>query len=146
MNALIAAKVGRVVVAVVDPDTRVDSKGLGMLREAGIEVETGVLVEEVSRSMQAYLHHRRTGLPWCVGKIALSIDSKVACQDNTSKWITGPAARADAHLLRASSQAIMVGSSTAKHDDPRLTIRVASDELDHELRLRTQVHDNNHLD
>jgi len=123
-QALIRAKVARVVVAVTDPDSRVSLRGIQNLRDAQIQVDVGVMREAVAASLRPYLHHRSTGLPWVVLKVATSIDGKIACGDGSSKWITSSQARLDAQLLRARSQAVIVGSGTAVADNPALTVRV----------------------
>jgi diaminohydroxyphosphoribosylaminopyrimidine deaminase/5-amino-6-(5-phosphoribosylamino)uracil reductase len=120
---LIAAGVQRVVAALEDPDPLVAGGGFARLRDAGIEVETGVGAHEAAHSLRAYLHHRSTGRPWCVLKTAMSLDGHTAAADGSSRWITGPAARADGHRLRADSQAVLVGSGTALADSPALTAR-----------------------
>ncbi|TAK26315.1 MAG: bifunctional diaminohydroxyphosphoribosylaminopyrimidine deaminase/5-amino-6-(5-phosphoribosylamino)uracil reductase RibD [Chloroflexota bacterium] len=122
-DALIAAGVHRVVVGVLDPDPRVAGSGVQRLRAAGIEVEIGVAADRVRQSMAPYLHHRRAGRPYVVIKAAASLDGRTAAADGSSRWITGPAARADAHALRAESQAIVVGAGTALADRPSLTVR-----------------------
>jgi diaminohydroxyphosphoribosylaminopyrimidine deaminase / 5-amino-6-(5-phosphoribosylamino)uracil reductase len=122
-EALIAAGVGRVVVAVDDPDDKVSGRGYERLRGAGLEVEEGVARDEAVRDLAAYLHHRRTGRAFVVAKVALSLDGRVAAADGTARWITAEAARADAHELRADSQAIVVGAGTALADRPALTVR-----------------------
>jgi len=120
---LIQAGVKRVVFPVLDPDPRVAGRGKKKLEEAGIEVTCGVGAAEAEVHLAAYLHHRRTARPYCIVKIASSVDGKAAAADGSSQWITGEAARHNAHELRASSQAIMVGSRTACLDNPRLTVR-----------------------
>jgi diaminohydroxyphosphoribosylaminopyrimidine deaminase/5-amino-6-(5-phosphoribosylamino)uracil reductase len=122
-DALIAAGIRRVVIGVLDPDRNVCGSGAKSLEEAGIEVTVGVLGEEVERSLAPYLAHRRTGRPWVVLKLAATLDGRIAAPDRTSKWITGPEARSDAHHLRAESDAIAVGSGTVLADDPALTVR-----------------------
>jgi diaminohydroxyphosphoribosylaminopyrimidine deaminase/5-amino-6-(5-phosphoribosylamino)uracil reductase len=122
-EALIAAGVARVVVAVVDPDERVAGQGLARLRDAYIHVDTGVGTAAAEHDLAPYLHHRRTGRAFVVAKVALSLDGRVAAADGTSRWITSEAARADAHELRADSQAVVVGSGTALADHPALTVR-----------------------
>ena len=122
-DALIAAGVARVVVALEDPDPRVAGAGLARLRAAGIAVETGLGAEAATRALAPYLHHRRTGRPFVVAKIATSLDGRIAAADGSSRWITSDAARADAHELRADSQAIVVGAGTALADRPSLTVR-----------------------
>jgi diaminohydroxyphosphoribosylaminopyrimidine deaminase/5-amino-6-(5-phosphoribosylamino)uracil reductase len=122
-EALIAAKVSRVVVAVGDPDDRVAGRGYARLLGANISVQIGVGNPLAERDLAPYLHHRRTGAPFVVAKIASSLDGRVAAADGTSQWITSDEARADAHELRADSQAILVGSGTARADRPSLNVR-----------------------
>ena len=122
-DAIIEAGVARVVIAVGDPDPNVAGRGIARLRDAGIEVIVGPGSEAVERQLLPYLAHRRTGRPYVILKLAATLDGRTAAADGTSQWITGAAARADAHLLRASSDAILVGAGTVRHDDPRLTVR-----------------------
>jgi len=122
-DALIEAGVARVVVAVEDSDPHVHGAGIARLRDAGIDVQVGTGADDAGRSLAPYLHHRRTGGAWCLVKTAMSLDGFTAAADGTSKWITGEEARADAHELRADSQAIVVGSGTALADRPALTVR-----------------------
>lgn len=128
-DAVIAAGVARCVVGVGDPDERVAGRGLERLRAAGIEVTTGVLEAHVSEQLAPYLHHRRTGRPLVVLKLAATLDGRTAAADGTSQWITGPQARLDAHRLRADSDAILVGAGTVRADDPALTVRLPEGEL-----------------
>ncbi|HEY6709771.1 MAG TPA: bifunctional diaminohydroxyphosphoribosylaminopyrimidine deaminase/5-amino-6-(5-phosphoribosylamino)uracil reductase RibD [Actinomycetota bacterium] len=123
-DALVAAGVARVVASVQDPDPRVDGAGLARLRAAGVAVELGLGAEAAATQNAAYLTHRRLGRPRVTLKAAASLDGKVAAPDGSSQWITGPAARADAHRLRAEADAVMVGAGTALADDPRLTVRL----------------------
>ncbi|MFM7045221.1 MAG: RibD family protein, partial [Ilumatobacteraceae bacterium] len=112
-------------VGVADPDTRVDGSGIAALRRAGIAVEAGVRSDEVAEQLAPYLHHRRTGRPWVVLKMASTLDGRTAAPDGTSRWITGAEARADVHRLRAESDAVLVGAGTVRADDPELTVRSA---------------------
>jgi diaminohydroxyphosphoribosylaminopyrimidine deaminase/5-amino-6-(5-phosphoribosylamino)uracil reductase len=130
-DAIIASGVRRVVIGVEDPDPQVAGRGIAALRQAGIEVEVGVGVSSVSEQLAAYLHHRRTGRPWVVLKLAATLDGRTAAPDGTSQWITGEAARADAHRLRARSDAVLVGAGTVRADDPSLTVRLPGDDPDH---------------
>ena len=123
-DAVIAAGVARVVVGVEDPDPRVAGRGIAALREAGIEVTVGVAAEDVAEQLAPYLKHRTTGQPWVVLKMAASLDARTAAPDGTSRWITGEAARQDVHLLRARSDAVLVGAGTVRADDPELTVRL----------------------
>ena len=128
-DAIIAAGVARVVVGITDPDERVAGSGLEALRRAGLVVESGVLAHDVDAQLAPYLHHRRTGRPYVVCKLATSADGGTAAPDGSSQWITGEAARRDAHRLRAESDAILVGAGTVRADDPALTVRhVAGDD------------------
>jgi diaminohydroxyphosphoribosylaminopyrimidine deaminase / 5-amino-6-(5-phosphoribosylamino)uracil reductase len=123
-DALLQAGVTRVVAALTDPDRRVDGAGLARLRAAGVVVTVGVGAEAATEQNAAYLTHRRLGRPRVTLKAAASLDGKVAAPDGSSQWITGPAARADAHRLRAEADAVAVGAGTARTDDPRLTARL----------------------
>jgi diaminohydroxyphosphoribosylaminopyrimidine deaminase/5-amino-6-(5-phosphoribosylamino)uracil reductase len=122
-DAIIAAGIRRVVVAITDPDPKVAGTGIAALRDAGVEVDVGVLAAEAEVQLAAYLHHRRTGRPYVICKLAMSVDGGIAAPDGSSQWITGEAARCDAHRLRADSDAILVGAGTVRTDDPALTVR-----------------------
>ena len=122
-EAIVAAGVARVVAAMGDPNPLVDGRGFGKLAAAGVEVREGVHREEATRLNEAFVKHVRTGRPFVTWKMAASLDGKVAARDGTSRWITGEAARADVHRLRAASDAIVVGAGTALVDDPSLTVR-----------------------
>ena len=122
-EALVAAGVSRVVVAMIDPDTRVNGAGIEMLRAAGVEVQVGLYEERVRSQLAPYIKQRRTGRPWVVLKLAESLDGGTAAPDGTSQWITSAPARADGHRLRAESDAIIIGAGTVRSDDPSLTVR-----------------------
>lgn len=123
-RAIVDAGIARVIVGLEDPDPKVAGRGFRMLRDAGIEVAVGMCADDVALQLAPYLHHRRTGRPYVVLKLASSLDGRTAAPDRSSQWITGEAARADAHRLRAESQAIVVGSGTVRDDDPSLTVRL----------------------
>ncbi len=123
-EAIIEAGIERVVVGVADPDARVAGRGLARLREAGLEVTVDVAAPAVREQLGAYLWHRATGRPYVVAKVAATLDGVVAMADGTSQWITSEPARRDAHVLRAQSQAIVVGAGTVRADNPRLTARL----------------------
>ena len=127
-DAVIGAGVARVVVGVGDPDPEVSGRGLDRLREAGLAVDVGVLADEVATQLAPYLHHRRTGRPYVVLKLAATLDGRIAAPDGTSRWITGAEARHDVHRLRAASDAVCVGAGTVRADDPRLDVRDMVDE------------------
>lgn len=122
-TAIIKAGITRVVVGTPDPDKKVAGSGIQQLRNAGISVEVGVLEEDVRRQLAPYLHHRSTGRPFVVLKMASTIDGRIAAVDGTSKWITGETARKRVHQLRAQSDAIVVGAGTVRADNPSLTVR-----------------------
>jgi len=122
-DAIIDAGIARVIVAIEDPDPKVAGRGVARLRAAGIEVVVGVLAEQATAQLAPYLTHRTTGRPYVVLKLAATLDGRTAAPDGSSQWITGEAARADAHRLRAESDAVVVGAGTVRADDPSLTVR-----------------------
>ena len=122
-DTLIKAGIKRVVAPIEDPNPKVSGRGFAHLREAGVEVQTGVMAEEASRLNESYVHFMHTGRPFVHLKMAASLDGKVATVSGDSRWITGEEARARVHELRHSSDAIMIGGRTARTDDPLLTDR-----------------------
>lgn len=124
-DAIIAAGVTRVLVGIEDPDVNVAGKGIEVLRAAGIDVTVGTSAQAIEQQLAPYIKHRSTGRPWVVVKLAASLDGRTAAPDGTSQWITGAAARADVHRLRADSDAVIVGAGTVRSDDPSLTVRDA---------------------
>lgn len=123
-DTLAAAGVERVVVAAQDPDPRTNGAGLARLSAAGIEVEAGVCCAEAQTLMAGFFSQLQLGRPHITLKLALSLDGSLALADGTSRWITGPRARAHAHLLRARSDLIIVGGGTLRADAPKLDVRV----------------------
>ena len=122
-DGLIKAGIKRVVAPIEDPNPKVSGRGFAHLRDAGIEVVTGVCLEEAAQLNEAYIHFMRTARPFVHLKLAVTLDGKIATRTGESRWITGEAARARVHELRHSSDAIMVGGRTARADDPLLTDR-----------------------
>jgi diaminohydroxyphosphoribosylaminopyrimidine deaminase / 5-amino-6-(5-phosphoribosylamino)uracil reductase len=123
-DALIAAGIARVVVPIEDPDPRVSGQGIARLRGAGIAVETGVCAAEASELNEGFLLRMRDGRPLVTVKLATTLDGRIATHSGESQWITGALARDHGHALRASHDAVMVGSGTAISDDPMLTCRL----------------------
>ena len=123
-DALVAAGVARVVVAVQDPDPRISGRGLWQLREAGIDVVEGVLADHARRAMAGFLTRQALGRPHVTLKLATSLDGCIATASGESRWITGPQARAHAHLERSRHEAILVGRGTYDADVPRLDVRL----------------------
>ncbi|MCU1462637.1 MAG: Riboflavin biosynthesis protein RibD [Acidimicrobiales bacterium] len=121
--ALIGAGVRRVVVGIEDPDPHAAGRGIASLRAAGIDVELGPEADAIRRQLAPYLIHRTTGRPFVTLKLAATLDGRTAAPDGSSRWITGEAARRDAHRLRAEHDAVLVGAGTVKADDPELTVR-----------------------
>lgn len=123
VDALIAASVGRVVIAVTDPDPRTDGAGIARLRAAGIAVTTGVLEAEARADHAGFFSRVLRGRPWLHLKLAATLDGRIATATGESRWITGPEARHWVHGQRACHDAVMVGAGTARADDPALTVR-----------------------
>ncbi|WP_240196904.1 bifunctional diaminohydroxyphosphoribosylaminopyrimidine deaminase/5-amino-6-(5-phosphoribosylamino)uracil reductase RibD [Nonomuraea lactucae] len=121
-EALLAAGVARVVIAVTDPTPKA-AGGAGRLRAHGVAVETGVLAREAERVNAEWLTFARLGRPHVTWKFAATLDGRSAAADGTSQWITSPEARADVHRLRARADAVVAGIGTVLADDPRLTAR-----------------------
>ena len=120
---LAAEGIARVVAATTDPNPKVKGGGMSVLREAGIDVTLPCLEPEARWLNRGFLRAQTLGRPWVTLKAAASLDGRMALANGESKWITGPEARAWAHLMRASHDAVMVGVGTVLRDDPELTVR-----------------------
>lgn len=123
-DLLIEGGVARVVAALRDPDPRTDGAGLARLAAAGIATDCGVLAAESRAAMAGFLTRRALGRPFVTLKLATSLDGAIALADGTSRWITGPEARAHAHLERSRHEAILVGRGTLEMDAPLLDVRL----------------------
>jgi diaminohydroxyphosphoribosylaminopyrimidine deaminase/5-amino-6-(5-phosphoribosylamino)uracil reductase len=123
-DALIAAGVARVVAATADPDPRVSGQGLALLASAGVTVQSDLLAEEARALNLGFLLRVEAGRPMVTLKLAMSLDGRIAAHTGDSRWITEEDARAAAHGLRASHDAVAVGVGTAATDDPHLTCRL----------------------
>lgn len=124
-DALIKAGVSRVVAAMQDPNPQVAGNGLQRLRDAGIEVTCGLLEEQARELNPGFIKRMQQGLPWVRVKLAMSLDGRTAMASGESKWITGPAARADVQRLRARSGAVISGADSVLLDDSALTVRAS---------------------
>ncbi|MCP3732666.1 bifunctional diaminohydroxyphosphoribosylaminopyrimidine deaminase/5-amino-6-(5-phosphoribosylamino)uracil reductase RibD [Sphingomonas sp. MG17] len=139
-GALAQAGIARAVVALTDPDPRTNGKGIARLRAAGVELETGVLEAEARRSMAGFLTRRALGRPQVTLKLGLSLDGCIALANGESRWITGPQARAHAHLERARHEAILIGRGTLRADAPTLDVRLAGLEARSPRRILLSLH------
>lgn len=124
VEALIAARVARVIFALEDPNPRVSGRGAEALRRAGMAVDSGLLAAQAAELNPGFLKRMRSGRPWVRVKLAMSLDGRTALATGASQWITGPAAREDVQHWRARSSAIMTGIGTVLADDPRLDVRL----------------------
>ncbi len=122
-EALIAARLARVVTALTDPDPRVAGRGHAMLRAAGIEVTERVRQVQARLANAGFLKRLAQGLPYVTLKLATTLDGRIATATGESRWITGPEARRAVHLLRLGHDAVLIGAATARADDPTLTAR-----------------------
>jgi diaminohydroxyphosphoribosylaminopyrimidine deaminase / 5-amino-6-(5-phosphoribosylamino)uracil reductase len=122
-NAIIGAGVKNVVVGATDVNPRHSGRGIVELRNAGVRVRDGILAEECTRLNEAFNKWIVTGRPFVIAKCGMSLDGRLTRPPAESRWITGRNARRDAHLLRASVDAVLVGAETVRTDNPRLTVR-----------------------
>jgi diaminohydroxyphosphoribosylaminopyrimidine deaminase/5-amino-6-(5-phosphoribosylamino)uracil reductase len=122
-DALIKARVSRVIAAIEDPNPLVHGAGANRLRDAGIRVDFGLMAAEAEEAHRGFLSRMRRGKPWMRMKVAASLDGRIALANGESRWITGEPARRDVHALRAASCAILTGIGTVQRDDPDLTVR-----------------------
>ena len=124
IDALIAARVARVVFALEDPNPRVSGRGAQALRQAGVEVRSGLMAAQAAEINSGFLKRMRHGRPWVRVKLAMSLDGRTALASGESHWITGSPAREDVQHWRAQSSAILTGIGTVLADDPRLDVRL----------------------
>lgn len=129
-DALVQAKIGRLVIAMTDPFPKVDGRGIDRIREAGIPVTLSILEDEARRLNAPYLMRVQNHRPWIIAKWAMTLDGKIATRTGSSHWVSGPGSRNKVHRLRARMDAIMVGVNTAIADDCQLTVRLDPSESD----------------
>ena len=122
-DALIEAKVARVVIGELDPNPDVSGAGVKRLQEAGIEVTTSIEAQEAENSLAPYLKRTKTGLPWVIAKWAMTVDGKIATMHGDSQWISNEHSRELVQTIRGRVDGIMVGAKTALNDNPSLTAR-----------------------
>lgn len=146
-EALIEAGIAKVIVAMQDPNPLVAGKGLSKLKDAGIEVESGLLEQQANELNSGFIKRMSKGLPYVRVKLAMSLDGRTAMASGESKWITGEQARHDVQKLRARSSAILTGSGTVLADDPSMNLRLSAAELGIECEPRQplRVIVDNHL-
>ena len=134
-DALIRAGIARVVTPMEDPDAHVSGRGHERLREAGIEVISDICEEQAAEDHRGFILNRTIGRPFVTLKLATSLDGRIATETGESRWITGPEARAEVHLMRARHDAVMIGAGTARADDPMLDIRGLGLEAANPIRI-----------
>jgi diaminohydroxyphosphoribosylaminopyrimidine deaminase/5-amino-6-(5-phosphoribosylamino)uracil reductase len=122
-TAIIEAGVKKVVVGALDPNPKHAGRGIDRLKNAGIDVQVGVLAEECSELNEIYNKWIQTGIPFVIAKCGMSLDGRLTAPPTESQWLTSAASRRDSHRLRAQVDAILVGAETIRADDPRLTVR-----------------------
>jgi diaminohydroxyphosphoribosylaminopyrimidine deaminase/5-amino-6-(5-phosphoribosylamino)uracil reductase len=123
VNALIEARVTKVIAAMEDPNPAVSGRGLAILRDAGIDVRCGLLANEAYELNIGFVSRMTLRRPWVRMKVAATLDGRTSLPNGDSQWITGEAARADGHAWRARACAILTGIGTVREDDPQLTVR-----------------------
>jgi len=138
-DALLAAGVSRVVIAMADPFPQVDGGGAEQLRAAGVDVTVGIAEAEARRLNAPYLKLVERGRPWVIAKWAMTLDGRIATRTGDSQWISGAASRAIVHRLRGRVDGILVGRGTAEADDPLLTARPPQDETPRRVAARIVV-------
>lgn len=133
-TAIIKSGVKKVVIGLKDPNPKVFGAGISGLKKAGIAVKTGLLSQKISQQNEVYLKYIKSRVPFVLLKVAMSLDGKIT-SSNGQSWISGKEARALVHLLRAETQAIMIGIGTVLKDDPRLTVRIPGAKAESLLRV-----------
>ncbi len=128
-KSIIKSGVKKVILAMLDPNPLNCGKGVKLLQDAGIEVDVGLLENEVRDLNRGFVKRMLTGLPFVTSKIAMSLDGKTAMSSGESKWITSEQSRNDVQKLRHNNQAIMTGSGTVIKDNPNLTVRLNDSEI-----------------
>ncbi len=139
VDALIAARPGRIFVAMRDPNPQVGGRGLERMREQGIEVIEGVLEQQARELNRGFIKRMERGMPLVRVKMASSLDGRSALQNGDSRWITGTAARRDVQYLRARACAVLSSAQTVLRDDPSLNLRLSAEQLGQRIVPRQPV-------
>lgn len=139
-EAIIDARVRRVICGSSDPNPLVNGKGVARLRRQGVQVLTGVLKEDADRLNRPFFKFIQTGMPWITLKAAVTLDGKLATATGDSRWVTGDAARQEVHRLRNRVDAILVGANTVMKDDPQLTTRLDQEGTRDPVRVVVDSH------
>ncbi len=134
-GAIKIAKIKRVVAGIMDPNPKVNGKGLAELKQAGIDIDCGLLENKIKKQNEIYIKYIKTGFPFVLVKSAASLDGKIATTTGESRWISGKKSRYYAHLLRGEYDAVMVGSGTIRRDDPMLTCRLPDNSFENPIRI-----------
>lgn len=137
-DALIAAGVGRVVVAMQDPNPLVAGNGIKRMQESGIDVQVGLMQARAEQINKGFVHKMRTNMPYVRLKMASSVDGRTAMHNGESQWITGAESRTEVHRMRAQAGALITGIGTVLADDPSLTVRLSEQQLS-EMNLSEQT-------
>ena len=135
VEAIIAAGIREVHIAMIDPNPRVSGRGKAALEAEGIRVVVGEHEEEARELNETFAHWITTGRPFVIAKFAMSLDGKIATKTGASRWITGEEARHHVHELRDQVDAILVGVNTVLADNPQLTTRLPKEDVHHPLRI-----------
>jgi len=144
-KSIINAGIKKVIIGMKDTNPKVSGRGISELRNAGIDVKSGILENEAKSLNEAYIKYITTGKPFVILKIAMTLDGKIATPEGQSKWITGEKARKTVHRLRSRVDAIMTAIGTVKADDPRLTARIKNGKnprrvvIDPDLEINTNA-------
>ena len=141
IDAIVSSGIKRVVIGTIDPDSNIRGKGVELLKNGGLEVELGLLEDEIEKDLRSYFHHKRHESSYTVIKVVQSVDGCVKAENSAALSIIGTEAGKNSHILRNQSQALLIGAKTILHDNPHLTVRHAPLEGSPPLRVVLDHHD-----